>query len=97
MSMVCLPLTDVPWSVVAIIVLSSATLGFATITQSYLLVILPNVTQGAGFGLLRTISFGIGAASPVMVGALADQGFFNEPFFDLAVLSEAMTILVQRL
>lgn len=82
---------------VAIIVLSSATLGFATITQSHLLVILPNVTQGAEFGLLRTISFSIGAVNPVMVGVLADQGFFSEPFFVLAVLSAAMTILVQRL
>lgn len=96
-AMICLPLTDALWSVVVITTVSSAMLGFATITQSHLLVILPDVTQGTGFGLLRTTSFTIGAASPVVFGALADQGFFDEAFLLLAIMSAMMIILVQRL
>jgi hypothetical protein len=72
-------------------------LGFATITQSYLIISLSEDIQGFGFGLLRTISFTIGSTSPVLFGAAADQGLFNEGFIILAALAGAVVIFAQWL
>lgn len=74
----------------------STLLGFATITQSYLIASLPDDSQGTGFGLLRTISFSIGAISPVLFGAIADRGFFHMGFMLLAALALVMVVIVHR-
>jgi MFS family permease len=84
------------WLVLAVTVILSSLLGFATVTQSHLLVVLPNDNQGAGFGLLRTISFTIGAASPAVFGVVADLGFFDHGFVVLALLAIMMIGIAQR-
>lgn len=96
-AMLLLPITDQLWTVVIVTVLAAALLGAPTTTQSHLLVILPDDAQGTGLGLLRTISFTIGAASPVVFGALADNGLFDEGFTVLAALSIVSILVVQRL
>ena len=78
---------------VGVTVLLSTLLGFATVTQSHLILALPDDIQGTGFGILRTISFTIGAASPVLFGAAGDRGFFDEAFLALAVLA-GLTVLL---
>ncbi len=85
--LVLLPLLEGFWPLVGVTVLLSTMLGFATVTQSHLILALPAEVQGTGFGILRTISFTIGAASPFFVGAAADRGFFDEAFWLLAVLA----------
>ncbi len=96
-AMVALPAADPFWAVLALTVLSAALLGAPTTTQSHLLVILPDDAQGSGLGLLRTISFTIGAASPVAFGAVAERGFFDEGFLVMGGLAVATVLLVQRL
>ncbi len=94
-AMVVLPFADALWAVAAVTVVSSSLLGLATVTQSYLIVALPEDSQGTGFGLLRTVSFTVGAASPVAFGAVADRGFFDEGFLVLAALSVVVIVVVQ--
>ncbi len=82
---------------VVVTILSSALLGFATVTQSYLIVALPAEIQGSGFGVIRTVSFTIGAASPAAFGAAADLGFFDEAFLALAALALLVIAATSRL
>ncbi len=96
-AMVALPSAGPFWSVLGLTVLSAALLGAPTTTQSHLLVILPDDAQGSGLGLLRTVSFTIGAASPVAFGAVADRGFFDEGFLVMGGLAAVTVLLVQRL
>ncbi|SNR55572.1 Nitrate/nitrite transporter NarK [Halorubrum vacuolatum] len=81
------------WPLAAVTVLLSTLLGFATVTQTHLILALPDDIQGTGFGILRTISFTVGASSPVLVGAAADRGFFDEAFLALAALA-GLTVLL---
>ncbi len=82
-----LPVLEGFWPLVGVTILLSTMLGFATVTQSHLILALPEEIQGTGFGILRTISFTIGAVSPVLIGAAGDRGFFDEAFLALAVLA----------
>lgn len=96
-AMALLPVTDQLWTVTLITVLAAALLGAPTTTQSHLLVILPDGTQGNALGMLRTIAFTIGAASPVIFGALADNGLFDEGFTILGALAVGALLAIRRL
>jgi MFS family permease len=96
-ALLALPFVGGFWPLLVLTVLTSTMLGFATITQSYLIISLSEDIQGFGFGLLRTISFTIGSTSPVLFGAAADQGLFNEGFIILAALAGAVVIFAQWL
>ena len=67
----------------------SALLGYSTATLSYLTSALPSAVRGSGLGVLRTGYMAIGAGSPVVAGALADAGFFDEVF----LLSSALALV----
>lgn len=88
-----LPLLEGFWPLVGVTILLSTLLGFAPVTQSHLILALPENIQGTGLGILRTVSFTTGAASPVFVGAAADRGYFDEAFWALAVLAGLTVIL----
>lgn len=45
--------------IAVITVLVSFLLGFGVVTEAYLLLELPEEIRGTGFGLLRTIAFGV--------------------------------------
>ncbi len=62
-------------------------LGFWPPAFTYVTASLPDELQGSGFGLLRTVFILIGAAGPVMVGWLADAGYFSEAFFVLSAIA----------
>ncbi|GAA0513541.1 Sugar phosphate permease [Halorubrum aquaticum] len=67
----------------------SALLGYSTATLSYLTSALPSAVRGSGLGVLRTGYMAVGAGSPVVAGALADAGFFDEVF----LLSSALALV----
>ncbi|WP_164974808.1 MFS transporter [Halegenticoccus tardaugens] len=94
---ISLPLFDGFWALVIITVFVSTLLGFATITEPYLLETLPDDVRGTGFGILRTIAFMIGALSPVFFGGAADRGFFDEAFVVLAAVAGTMVLLAIRI
>ena len=92
-----LPMVDGVLPLVGVTVLLGAFLGFVTATESYLINALPEDMEGTGFGVLRTISFTIGAMSPVLFGTAADRGYFDEVFLVLGGLVIVMVLVGIRL
>ncbi|ADJ14019.1 MFS transporter [Halalkalicoccus jeotgali] len=92
-----LPLVERLVSLVAVTVLISTMLGSGAITQSYLSDTIPAEIQGTGLGLIRSSAAMLGATGPVLFGAVADRGYFNEAYFVLAALVGAITLLTLRL
>jgi MFS family permease len=92
-----LPLVDGFWLLVVVTALVSTLLGFATVTEPYLLEQLPSDIRGTGFGTLRTVGFMIGALGPVFFGAAADRGFFDQAFMALALFAAGMMLLAFRI
>lgn len=92
-----LPFLDSFWSIVTLTIFLSSILGYATITLSYLTTAMPTSMQGTGLGVLRTTYMLIGAGSPILVGAAADFGFFDEAFLSLAIVSVIAVALCLRL
>jgi MFS family permease len=70
---------------IVITVLVSSWNGCIVITQTYIADTLPEELQGTGFGTLKATWMTIGATSPLIIGILADNGYFNESFFLLVV------------
>jgi predicted MFS family arabinose efflux permease len=48
---------------------------------------LPAAVQGTGWGLLRTLFFGLGATGSTVIGVFADAGLFDAGFLVLAALT----------
>jgi len=96
-ALVMLPFVDGLWGLVAVTALVSTLLGFATVLEPSLLRSLPADIRGTGFGILRSIGFTIGAISPVLFGAAAERGFFDEGFTILAVFAAGMLLLAFRI
>lgn len=88
-----LPVLEGFWPLVAGTILLGSILGYGTIVLPYMTDALPRDMQGTGLGTLRTVYMSIGAGSPVLFGALADRGFFDEAFIALAVLA-GTTVLI---
>lgn len=94
-----LPIVEAFWALVGVTALVSGLLGNGTIMFSYLTTELSSDVQGTGLGVLRTIIFAIGAVSPVLFGALADRGFFDEGFMMLGclvILIVLITLFIPR-
>ncbi|ADD07480.1 major facilitator superfamily transport protein (plasmid) [Natrialba magadii ATCC 43099] len=96
-ALLALPFVEGFWPLVGITALVSTLLGFATVTEPYLLETLPEEIRGTGFGILRTIAFMVAALSPVAFGAAADNDFFDQAFMALAVLAGVMLLLAARI
>lgn len=94
LALVALPLIEAVWLFVLLTVLVSTILGFETIVISDLTRRLPDGTQGTNLGALRTIYIALGALSPVLFGAVAERGYFDEAFFGIAVLSGVVVLIV---
>ncbi len=71
---------------VLVTVLFSSWNGCSVITQTYIADSLPADMQGTGFGTLKAGWMVIGATSPLLVGILADFGYFDEAFLSLAAV-----------
>ena len=72
--------------IVVITVLGATLLGFEPIVISDITRRLPDGTEGINLGVLRTIYIALGATSPVVFGAVADRGFFDEAFLAAAII-----------
>jgi MFS family permease len=94
LALAALPFAGEVWPFVLLTVLASALLGFETIVISDLTSRLPDGTQGTNLGALRTVYIALGALSPVLFGAVADRGYFDEAFLGLAVLAGVVLLVV---
>ena len=93
-ALVLLPVVDGFWPVVGVTALVSVMLGGGAVVLSYMASAVPDEIQNTGLGTLRTVYMTIGAASPVIFGAIADRGFFDEAFFLLAAVSGLALLLL---
>ena len=82
---------------VGITVVLSFMLGNIAVLLPYLTAQLPDEIQGTCLGLIRTIYMTIGAASPLVFGAIADRGLFDEAFWILAAVLAVNLLFVFRL
>ncbi|PSP74300.1 MFS transporter [Halobacteriales archaeon QS_3_64_16] len=92
-----LPVVDRLWGLLLDTVLISTMLGSGAITQSYLSDAIPAEIEGTGLGAIRSIASMLGATGPVLFGAIADRGYFDEGYVLLAVLVGISTLLTLRL
>lgn len=92
-ALVTLPFVEGLAGIVPVTIVASALLGVTPLTQTFLVNALPDDMKGSGLGLLRTGQIGIGATGPLVVGALADLGFFNGAFLGLGVIAGAGIVL----
>lgn len=92
---VLLPLATHWLSVILVVILLSAVLGSFPPSHAYAVRSMPQEIQGSGYGLVRTLYIGMGAAGPIFVGVLADAGFFDTAFLALGgiVLAGALLTL----
>lgn len=89
-----LPFVGDLWVLVLVTVLASGLLGFETIVISDLTKRLPDGAQGTGLGTVRTVYVGLGGLSPILFGAIADRGFFDEGFLGAGVLAILVAVIV---
>ena len=92
-----LPLIEGFWPLAAITALVSTMLGSGAITQSFLSDAIPAEIQGTGLGVVRTTTATLGAAGPVLFGAIADRGYFDEGYVLLAAVLAVVILLTLRL
>ncbi|ELY50164.1 MFS transporter [Natronolimnohabitans innermongolicus] len=88
-----LPFVDGVGALLAVTVLISTMLGSGAITQSYLAEITPDDVQGTGLGLVRSSTAMLGATGPVVFGAVAERGYFDEGYVVLAAIVGVVTAL----
>lgn len=94
LALVALPFVRTIWLLLLLTLLVSSLLGFETIVISDLTQQLPNGAQGTNLGALRTVYIAFGSSSPVVFGAVAERGYFDEAFLGLAVLSGTIVLIV---
>lgn len=94
--LVALPFTTGVVPLVIVAVLLSIQLGLGPINEAYIAAALPDDVKGSGYGLIRTVHMGLGATGAVVIGVLADFGWFDEAFFVLAGLNLVMILLYWR-
>ena len=92
-----LPFVDGFWPLVGVTALVSTMLGSGTITQSFFSDAIPDEVQGTGLGVVRTTTATLGALGPVVFGALADRGYFDEGYVLLAAVLVVVIVLTLRL
>ena len=81
------------WPLFVVSAILSAQLGFWPIAQAAVVDALPVEMQGTGFGFLRTAYLLLAATSPLIMGALGDQGLFDAAFLLLAGCALAAALL----
>ena len=89
LALASLPFIDGTAPIAVVTLVASALVGVTPLTQTFLVNALPDDMKGSGLGLLRTGQIALGATGPLIVGAVADRGFFDEAFLGLAAISAA--------
>jgi len=92
-----LPTIEGFWPLVAVTAVVSVMLGSGAITQSFLADSFSEDTRGTGLGVIRTGVSTLGAAGPVLLGTIADLGYFDEGYLALAAILLAVILLTLRL
>src|SRR5699024_2128257 len=92
-----LPFLNGFWLLAGDTALISSMLGSGAITQSYLSETIPPEIEGTGLGIVRSIASLLASTGPVIFGAIAERGFFEEGYLSFALLMGVVTLLTLRL
>ena len=94
---VLLPFVNARWQLAGVTILVSTMLGSGAITQSFLSDAFSPELRGTGLGAVRTTVATLGAAGPVLFGAVADRGYFDEGYLLLAGILVVVILLTLRI
>jgi MFS family permease len=81
-----LPFIEGFWPLAALTVVVSTMLGSGAITQSFLSDAFSESVRGTGLGVVRTTVATLGASGPVLFGAVADRGYFDQGYLLLSAM-----------
>lgn len=93
-----LPLLALPYvtgvvGVGIVAVLFGVRTAVGSVSNSYVVRILPESVRGTAWGFVRTIFFVVGATGSIAVGAMGDRALFDEAFLALAALTGLGAVL----
>lgn len=92
-----LPYVSGFWALAGVTVLVSTLLGRATVELAYMTDQIPDDILNTGLGTIRTGYMTIASGSPILIGAIADRGFFDEAFLLLAAVTGMTLFLIAML
>ncbi len=86
-TLLALPFTPAGVALLVLVPLLGVRVGMGAITSAYIVGALPEPIQGTGWGLLRSLFFGLGATGSTVIGVFGDAGLFDAGFLFLAGLT----------
>ncbi|TQQ79852.1 MFS transporter [Halonotius terrestris] len=92
-----IPFVDSVVLVALVSLLIGVRLGITSVSNAYIIAVLPDRVTGTAWGALRTISFMLAAGGSTFVGTMADAALFDEAFLLLAVLTAVAAVLYTQL
>lgn len=91
-TLLALPFTGPGPALTALVPALGVRIAVGPLTSAYVVRELPEAVQGSGWGLLRTVFFGVGSTGSTVVGVFADAGLFDAAFLLLAALTGAIVV-----
>ena len=91
-TLLALPFTDAGVALTVLVPVLGVRIAIGPLTSAYVVRELPEAVQGSGWGLLRTVFFGVGSTGSTVVGVFADAGLFDAAFLLLAALTGAIVV-----
>ena len=91
-SLLALPFSRGLLALAVVVPLLGVRIGIGPLASAFVVRELPSSVQGSGWGLLRTVYFGIGATGSSVIGVLADAGLFDAGFLFLGALTGLTTL-----
>ena len=91
-TLLALPFTDARLALTLLVPVLGIRIAIGPLTSAYVVRELPAAVQGSGWGLLRTVFFGVGSTGSTVVGVVADAGLFDAAFLLLAALTGVIVV-----
>jgi MFS family permease len=91
-TLLALPFTDAGLALTVLVPVLGIRIAIGPLTSAYVVRELPEAVQGSGWGLLRTVFFGVGSTGSTLVGVFADAGLFDAAFLLLSGLTGAIVV-----
>lgn len=91
-TLLALPFTGPGLALTVLVPVLGVRIAIGPLTSAYVVRELPEAVQGSGWGLLRTVFFGVGSTGSTVVGVFADAGLFDAAFLLLSALTGAIVV-----
>jgi MFS family permease len=91
-TLVALPFVEAGLALTLLVPVLGIRIAIGPLTSAYVVRELPEAVQGSGWGLLRTVFFGVGSTGSTVVGVFADAGLFDAAFLLLSALTGLIVV-----